>query len=79
MSISVKPVSEQPLRNKNYLKTKLERSAGEYKERVAKWNKDTGGKPDGYSFKRNSHKSWSRVLVPSEEFRRGYDAIDWKA
>jgi hypothetical protein len=76
--ISVKPVSEQPLRNQRYLETKLANAAGEKKEALAKWKRDHPTKPEGgYNFKRNSWKAYSDVLTHTETFRENFDDICW--
>lgn len=77
MAVEVGQPGVKPLKNERYLDTKLERAAGEHKDQVAKWERDHPGKPDGYSFKRNTDKSWSRQLVPTETFRAQFDAVCW--
>ena len=75
MAIEVKRPSEQPLRNKGYLKTKLQNMAAEHKDLKAKWAKDHPLREPGTSL--HTWKNFSRIRQTSPEYRQGYDSINW--
>lgn len=76
--IEVRRPSEQPLRNANYLETKLANAAGEKKEALAKWKRDYPDKPEsGASFRRNTWKAYGEHVTLTDDFRKGYDSICW--
>jgi hypothetical protein len=76
VAVNVRRVTEPVLRNKNYLKTTLERRAGEKKEADAKWYKDNPSKQPGWN-DNYTWKTFSRIRAGSDEFRENYDMINW--
>lgn len=59
------------------LRRKLGERAAKHKDDVARWKRDHPNVEPGSSFKKNTHKGWSKIRYTNESFRRGFDQVDW--
>ena len=60
-----------------HLEKALEKRSEESKESTAKWKRDNPTKLPGENIKGKGWKSYSKIRYSSDEFRRGFEQINW--